>query len=58
VLVVFQENAARIQRVVLDMIARFPADLDALGARGALDPTRGDGHATSPEDIRLFETGL
>lgn len=58
VLVVFQENAARIQRVVLDMIARFPADLDALGARGALEPTRGDGHATSPEDIRLFETGL
>jgi 5'-methylthioadenosine phosphorylase len=58
VLAVFQENAARIQKVVLEMIARFPADLDALGARAALDPTRGDGHATSPEDIRLFETGL
>jgi len=58
VLEVFQENAARIQRVVLDMIARFPADLDALGARAALEPTRGDGHATSPEDIRLFEIGL
>jgi 5'-methylthioadenosine phosphorylase len=58
VLAVFQENAARIQKVVLDMIARFPEDLDALGARGALDPTRGDGHAISPEDIRLFETGL
>jgi 5'-methylthioadenosine phosphorylase len=58
VLAVFQENAARIQKVVLDMIGRFPADLDALGARGALEPTRGDGHATSPEDIRLFETGL
>ncbi len=55
---VFQQNAARIQQVVLDMIGRFPADLDALGARGALDPTRGDGHAVSPEDIRLFETGL
>jgi 5'-methylthioadenosine phosphorylase len=58
VLAVFQENAARIQRVVLDMIGRFPADLDALGARAALEPTRGDGHAISTEDIRLFETGL
>ena len=28
------------------------------GARDALEHTRGDGHATSPEDIRLFETGL
>jgi 5'-methylthioadenosine phosphorylase len=58
VLEVFEQNAARIQQVVLDMIARFPADLDALGAAGALGPTRGDGHATSPEDLRLFETGL
>jgi 5'-methylthioadenosine phosphorylase len=58
VLEVFQANAERIQKVVLDLIGRFPADLDALGARDALGPTRGDGHATSPEDIRLFETGL
>jgi 5'-methylthioadenosine phosphorylase len=58
VLAVFQENAARIQRVVLDMIGRFPAELDGLGARAALDPTRGDGHAASAEDIRLFEIGL
>jgi 5'-methylthioadenosine phosphorylase len=58
VLEVFEQNAARIQRVVLDMIARFPADLDALGARDDLRFTRGDGHAASPEDIRLFETGL
>ncbi len=58
VLEVFQQNAARIQQVVLEMIRRFPADLDALGARAALEHTRGDGHATSPEDIRLFETGL
>jgi 5'-methylthioadenosine phosphorylase len=58
VLEVFERNAARIQRVVLEMIARVPADLDALGARDALGPTRGDGHAVSPEDIRLFETGL
>jgi 5'-methylthioadenosine phosphorylase len=58
VLEVFAQNAERIQQVVLDLIGRFPADLDALGAAGALGPTRGDGHAISPEDIRLFETGL
>jgi 5'-methylthioadenosine phosphorylase len=58
VLEVFQANAERIQKVVLDLIGRFPADLDSLGAKEALGPTRGDGHAASPEDIRLFETGL
>ncbi len=58
VLEVFQENAERIQKVVLDLIGRFPKDLDALGARAALDPTRGDGHTIAAEDIRLFETGL
>jgi 5'-methylthioadenosine phosphorylase len=58
VLEVFQQNAARIQKVVLEMIGRFPADLDALGARDALAVTRGDGHVISPGDIRLFETGL
>ena len=55
---VFAQNAARIQQVVLDMIGRFPADLDALGARDLLEFSRGDGHVISPEDIRLFETGL
>jgi 5'-methylthioadenosine phosphorylase len=58
VLEVFAQNAERIQEVVLDLIGRFPADLEALGALDALGPTRGDGHAISPEDIRLFETGL
>lgn len=58
VLEVFSQNAERIQSVVLDLIERFPADLDALGALGALGPTRGDGHTVSSEDIRLFETGL
>ena len=58
VLEVFQQNAARIQAVVLDLVGRFPADLASLGARDALAPTRGDGHAASAEDIRLFETGL
>ena len=58
VLEVFAQNAERIQKVVLDLIGRFPADLAALGARAALGPTRGDGHTISPEDVRLFETGL
>jgi 5'-methylthioadenosine phosphorylase len=58
VLEVFQQNAARVQMVVLEMIRRFPADLDALGAREALRHSRGDGHVASPEDVRLFETGL
>jgi 5'-methylthioadenosine phosphorylase len=58
VLEVFAQNAKRIQEVVLDLIGRFPPDLDALGARDALGPTRGDGHVISIEDVRLFETGL
>jgi hypothetical protein len=58
VIEVFAQNATRIQQVVLEMVRRFPADLDALGARDMLDATRGDGHAASAEDIRLFETGL
>jgi 5'-methylthioadenosine phosphorylase len=57
VLRVFAQNAERIQKVVLDMIGRFPADLDALGAREGLRHARGD-NAQAPEDIRLFETGL
>ena len=58
VLEVFQANAERIQQVVLTMIGRFPTDLDALGAGDVLAFSRGDGHAVSAEDIRLFETGL
>jgi 5'-methylthioadenosine phosphorylase len=58
VLEVFAQNAERIQKVVLDLIGRMPGDLEALGARAALGPTRGDGHVVSTEDVRLFETGL
>jgi len=58
VLEVFAKNAKQIQEVVIDLIERFPTDLEALGARDALGPTRGDGHAISSEDVRLFETGL
>ena len=56
VLAVFEQNAERIRKVVLDMVGRFPADLDALGAGEALRHTRGDGHVAGPADIRLFET--
>jgi len=55
VLEVFQQNSERIKKVVLDLIGRFPADLSALGAREALTYSRGDGHAATDKDIRLFE---
>jgi 5'-methylthioadenosine phosphorylase len=58
VLEVFAQNAERIQKVVLAMIGRFPADLDSLGALGALEHTRGDAHVMTGEDVRLFETRL
>lgn len=55
VLEVFARNAERIRNVVMDLVEKFPADLDSLGARQALQFTRGDGHASSPLDIRLYE---
>ena len=58
VMEVMAANAERIQAVVLDLIGRFPADLDALGARDALAHTRGDGQTITSEDVRLFATGL
>jgi 5'-methylthioadenosine phosphorylase len=58
VLAVFEQNAERIRKVVLDMVGRFPEDLDSLGAHDALAHTRGDGHAAGASDIRIFETGL
>ncbi|MGV3614824.1 MAG: S-methyl-5'-thioadenosine phosphorylase [Fimbriimonas sp.] len=55
VLEVFKSNSEKIKQVVLDLIGKIPADLSNMGARQSLQYTRGDGHATSPEDIRLFE---
>ncbi|MBL8049438.1 MAG: S-methyl-5'-thioadenosine phosphorylase [Chthonomonas sp.] len=55
VLEVFQKNAENIRKVVLDMVAEFPRDLDSLGAMESLEFSRGDGHATSKYDIRLFQ---
>jgi len=58
VLEVFEQNAERIRAVVLDMVGRFPEDLDALGAKDALRFTRGDGHASGESDVRIFDTRL
>ncbi|MFQ3587811.1 MAG: S-methyl-5'-thioadenosine phosphorylase [Fimbriimonadaceae bacterium] len=55
VLEVFKKNAENIKKVVLDLIGKMPADLSTLGARHGLAYSRGDGHAVSPEDVRLFE---
>lgn len=55
VLEVFARNAERIKGVVLDMVAKFPADLRSLGARQGLSFSRGDGHAATPDDVRNFE---
>jgi len=54
VLEVFQRNSERIKKVVLDLIAKMPADLSTLGARKALEFSRGDAHAATTEDIRLY----
>lgn len=55
VLAVFQKNAERIKKVVLDLIGRMPKDLSGLGGREGLAFSRGDGHAASDDDIRLYE---
>jgi 5'-methylthioadenosine phosphorylase len=55
VLEVFQTNSERIKKVVLDMIGKFPSDLSSLNAAAHLEYTRGDGHAASPLDVRLFK---
>lgn len=55
VLEVFERNAERIKKVVLDMIGKFPQNLAELGALEALEFSRGDGHAANPHDIRLFQ---
>jgi 5'-methylthioadenosine phosphorylase len=55
VLAVFQSNSEKIKKVVLEIIKRMPADLSTLGAREKLQFTRGDGHAATEEDIRLFD---
>lgn len=55
VLEVFQSNAEKARKVVLSLVEKLPADLSEMGKQASLQFTRGDGHATSPFDIRLFE---
>ena len=56
VLAVFQSNAEKIKAVVLDLIGKIPADLTEVSTVKGLEFTRGDGHAATAEDIRLFQT--
>jgi 5'-methylthioadenosine phosphorylase len=56
VLAVFQSNAEKIKNVVLDLIGRIPADLSLVRTHEALKWTRGDGHATHPDDHRIYES--
>ncbi len=56
VLAVFQSNAEKIKGVVLDLIGRIPTDLSQVSTVRNLEFTRGDGHAATPEDVRLFQT--
>ncbi|GIK32648.1 MAG: purine nucleoside phosphorylase [Armatimonadota bacterium] len=55
VLEVFKSNAENARKVVLSLIERMPKDLSTLQPRAALTLSRGDGHAASPRDVRLFE---
>jgi 5'-methylthioadenosine phosphorylase len=55
VLEVFKQNSENARKVVLDIIAELPKDLGALGSRDSLKYTRGDGHAASDMDVRIFD---
>ena len=58
VLEVFEQNAERIRAVVLDMVGRLPGGPRQPRRARVAAYTRGDGHASGPADIRIFETGL
>lgn len=55
VLEVFAKNSARIREVVLDLVRRLPNDLTPYQGLDALAQSRGDGHATSTDDVRLYQ---
>lgn len=55
VLEVFKSNSEKIKKVVLDLIGKLPADLSVVQPKEALRFSRGDGHAATDDDIRLFE---
>lgn len=54
VLAVFSSNAEKIKKVVEDLIGRIPEDLSTVSCVNSLEFTRGDGHAATSDDIRLF----
>lgn len=56
VLTVFKANSEKIKKVVLDLIGKLPTDLSEIGSTKNLEFTRGDGHAVSEEDLRIFQT--
>ncbi len=55
VLEVFKSNSEKIKKVVLDLVGKLPADLSGFGHKASLDYSRGDGHATSAHDVRLYK---
>jgi 5'-methylthioadenosine phosphorylase len=55
VLEVFKKNSANARKVVLDIIKELPKDLSTLSTRPSLAFTRGDGHAATDMDVRIFE---
>lgn len=55
VLEVFKSNAQKARNVVLDIVKNLPQDLSGIGSRDQLQFTRGDGHATSDYDVRIFD---
>ena len=55
VLEVFMDNAEKARRVVIDLVKKIPSDMSGIGSKESLRFTRGDGHAISDLDIRLFE---
>lgn len=55
VLEVFKSNAENARKVVIDLVKKLPTDLDSLGAKESLKYTRGDGHASSSYDVRIFD---
>lgn len=54
VLAVFQKNAERIKGVVLDLVAKIPADLDQVSTASDLEFTRGDAVVARPQDVRQY----
>ena len=55
VLAVFAKNSENIRKVVIDLIASLPENLETLNADSHLQFTRGDGHSIHEGDRRLYQ---